>query len=231
MISDVVSSQQIIEPIRKRKSLIEQEEFYPRWIEHPSSCIIHHERECCEEARLWFLAYARSMEGGMATQYRMRPPSWLSQLFEWGPSVWPISWCQVVKEKTIDCGVFAVLAREVFAAQGFEAHPAQALLSYNQNCTDHWKDLWINGMKKIDKRKRGEVFPWVGSHVVYHEICLIETKNGDAQIYDSTFGHWLESNKREGFAGLIAVKSECPRLLRWGDKTLCCGEWVNLCID
>jgi hypothetical protein len=210
------------------QNLIEKEEFYPRWVEHPSSCIIHHERECCEEARLWFLAYARSMEGWAASQHRMKPPSWLSQHFKWGPSVWPITWCQVFKEKTIDCGVFAALAREVFTAQGFRAHPAQALLSYNENCTEHWKDLWENGMKKVSKRKVGEVFPWVGRNIVYHELCLLEMPDGKAKIYDSTFGNWFEPAKRTGFGALLSVRSECPRILRWGDKLLSCGEWVDL---
>ncbi len=158
----------------------------------------------------------------------MKPPSWLSQLFQWGPSVWPISWCQVVKEKTIDCGVFAALAREVFTAQGFDVYPAQALLSYNENCTNHWKDLWKTGMNKVEKRKTGEVFPWVGNKVVYHELCLIELSNQQAKFYDSTFGHWFEPTKRDGFGALISVRSECPRLLRWGNHNLSCGEWVDL---
>ena len=204
------------------------EEFYSRWIEHPSSCIIHHESECCEEARLWFLAYARSMEGSAATQNKIKPPVWLSQLFKWGPSVWPITWCQVIKEKTIDCGVFAALAREVFSAQGFSAHPAQALLSYNNECTGHWKDLWKTGMNKFEKRKVGEVFPWVGTEIVYHEICLLELSDGETKIYDSTFGNWLEFDKRKGFGALLSVRSECPRLLKWGDKILISGEWADL---
>lgn len=228
MISDVDRIEQRTNFKNHFASLVAKEEFYPRWIEHPSSSIIHHERDCCEEARLWFLAYSRSMEGWTAAQYRMKPPTWLSQLYKWGPSVWPITWCQVIKEKTIDCGVFAALAREVFAAQGAKAYPAQALLSYNENCTDHWKDLWIKGMGKVDKRKTGEVFPWVGSRVVYHEVCVLEMPNGDAKIYDSTFGNWLEPHQRVGFGALLSVRAECPRLLNWGDKLLSFGEWVDL---
>lgn len=228
MISDVVKLRTVSEPPQPLRKLIEFEEFYHRWVEHPSSCIVHHERECCEEARLWFLSYARSMEASMASHYQLKPPTWLSQLVTWGPSVWPISWCQIFKEKTIDCGVFAALAREIFAAQGFQAHPAQALLSYNENCTEHWKDLWTTGMKKFDQKKVGDVFPWVGSKIVYHEVCILEMPNSEAKIYDSTFGNWMEPVKREGFAALLSVRSECPRLLEWGDKILSYGEWVDL---
>lgn len=234
MILDVVRDQLISHKKTELQMLIEKEENYSRWIEHPSSSIIHHERECCEEARLWFLAYAKSMEGWTSSQYKLKPPTWLSQTFTWGPSLWPIAWCQIFKEKTIDCGVFAALAREVFQAQGFQAHPAQVLVSYNENCTDHWKDLWVKGMEKIDKKKHeseeieGEVFPWVGNQIVYHEVCLLELPNDQAKIYDSTFGFWFEPHKRKGFGALLSVRSECPRLLNWGDKLLCCGEWVDL---
>jgi hypothetical protein len=209
------------------QKLVTNEEYYSRWIEHPSSTIVHHEKDCCEEARLWFLSLARSMEGPIGNA-QMKPPTWLSQVFDWGPSVWPISWCEVAKQKTIDCGVFAALAREIFTAQGYAAHPGQALLSYNENCTDHWKRLWVSGMKKYEKSKTGEVFPWVGNKIVYHELCILEMPNDQAKIFDSTFGNWFEPDKRTGFGALLSVRSECPRILYWGDKTLCHGEWVDL---
>jgi hypothetical protein len=210
------------------QDLIADEENYPQWMEHCCSSILHHERECCEKARLWFLAYARSMEGWASSQYELRPPTWLSRMFTWGPSVWPISWCELVKEKVIDCGVFAALAREIFRAQGFQPHPAQVLLYYNESCTDHWKALWERGMKNVDEKKLGDVFPWVGNQIVYHELCLLEMPDGTAKIYDSSWGHWFEPQPRIGYGGILAVRSECPRLLEWGDHVLSYGEWVNL---
>lgn len=214
------------------RSLIEKEENFSKWVEHPSSTILHHESNCCEEARLWFLAYARSMEIGSLARYDLKAPTWLSQLFTWGPSEWPISWCQLVKEKFIDCGVFAALAREILKAQGFEAHPAQILLSYNENCTHHWKDLWVAGKKKQDTLKgnepRGKSFPWIGNKLVYHEVCALELQDGTARIYDSTWGTWLEPKTRVGFGSLLAIRTECPRLLHWDNKQLSCGEWSDL---
>jgi hypothetical protein len=205
------------------REIIGGEEHFKRWIAHPASAIVHHDGKCCEEARLWFLAYARSMEIGVASQLRMRAPTWLSQLFTWGPSAWPISWCQIVRQKVIDCGVFAALAREVFKAQGHEAHPAQALLSYNPSCTNHWKALWNeSGKKKL------ELFPWIGSKVVYHELCVLELPDGQARFYDSTWGSWYLPRARSGFGALLALRSECPRLLTWNNKTFSCGEWVSL---
>ena len=179
-----------------------REPHFTRWLEHPSSNILHHEQRCCEEARLWFLSYARSMEIGVAPQFEFKAPTWLSQLFEWGPSEWPISWCQVVREKIIDCGVFAALAREVFRAQGLEAHPAQALLSYNASCTGHWQEYWDQAKKKKKKETSASSSLGSASQVVYHEICVLETRDGSARFYDSTWGHWYLPQARAGFNSL-----------------------------
>ena len=201
--------------------IVAGERHFQQWMEHPTSSIVHHEASCCEEARLWFLAYARSMEIGNVSQFEIRTPIWLQQLFSWGPSSWPISWCELIKSKVIDCGVFAALAREIFEVQGHQVHPAQALLSYNETCTHHWKALWKNSKAK-------GVFPWVGDQIVYHELCVLEMQDGSAKFYDSTFGGWYRAQPRLGFGALLALKSECPRLLRWGDRAIACGEWIEL---
>ena len=209
------------------RELVGKEEHFTRWMEHPASSILHHDDSCCDEARFWFLAYARSMEIGSLAQFNIKAPTWLSQLFTWGPTDWPISWCQLVKEKVVDCGVFAALAREVFKAQGHEPHPAQALLSFNETCTNHWKDLWKKGDKSGGK-SRGETFPWIGDQVVYHELCLLELPDGTAKVYDSTWGSWYRPQQRIGFGAVLALRTECPRILRWGNKLLSCGEWIDL---
>jgi hypothetical protein len=223
MISDAANNQNALELNHTRSTslqrLFENEKNFYRWIEHPSSEIIHHERACCEEAKLWFMAYAKSMQIGSLSQFKLNAPSWLLGLFQWGASKWPISWCEVVHEKVIDCGVFAALAREVLQAQGHEVHPAQALLSYNKTCTDHWKDLWTN---------QSESFPWIGDQIVYHEIVVLEQCDGTARFYDSTFGQWYQPEPRLGFGALLALKSGCPRILKWGDKQISCGEWIDL---
>ena len=217
---------------------VSKEQHFSRWVEHPSSSILHHDQDCCERARLWFLAYARSMETGNQSQFQLKAPTWLSQLFTWGPSKCPIFWCQLVRETVIDCGVFAALAREVFLAQGHEAHPAQALLSYDETCTRHWKDLWKKEPKKLHAnlaeakkevdQKASEVFPWIGTKMVYHELCVVEWLDGIAKVYDSTWGNWYEPHQRIGFGALLAIRTECPRVLRWGNRTMSCGEWMDL---
>src|SRR5690348_12161079 len=62
------------------QELMGREEHFMRWVEHPASSILHHDDDCCEEGRLWFLAYARSMEIGSLSQFKLKAPTWLSQL-------------------------------------------------------------------------------------------------------------------------------------------------------
>jgi hypothetical protein len=228
MSSDAVSRLYPDQRSQVVQEILERERHYARWLEHPSSTILHHDGACCEEAKLWFLSYARSMEIGSGSQFDLKVPTWLSQLFEWGPSEWPISWCELVKEDVIDCGVFAALAREVFKAQGVDVHPAQALISYNAVCTAHWQDYWDKRKKTKKNKNNRDIFPWIGTEIVYHEICVLEMDDGSARFYDSTWGLWYPPQSRVGFGALLAIRSECPRLLSWGDKLLSCGEWIDL---
>jgi hypothetical protein len=211
---------------RKKERLVlpgTREVLLSRWFEHPASGIIHHEGPCCDEARAWFMAYARSMEIG-SSDCALKAPTWLSKLFTWGPSQWPIAWCELVKEDVVDCGVFASLAREVFQAQGHRVHPAQVLLSYGKECTTHWKNLW---KIKEEEVAEGKVFPWIGDEIVYHEICVLETESGDAKFYDSTWGLWLHPQQKLGHGAILAVRTECPRVLNWQGKKIVHGEWVS----
>lgn len=207
------------------RSLVRHDQVAQRWVEHPTSALVHHEAACCEEARMWFLTLARSMEGWAGGHFELKAPTWLSQKFEWGPSPWPMSWCELLKTEQIDCGVFAFLAREIFTAQGVNAYGGQCLLNYNQVCTDHWKDLWKDRMPNAHECKS---FDWIGQHVVYHEVCIVEMPDQSAKVYDATFNQWYEPEGRLGFGGLLAIRSECPRLLRWGKHTLSYGEWIEL---
>jgi hypothetical protein len=208
--------------------LLHSDEVAQGWIEHPTSSLLHHDKACCEEARLWFLSLACSMDGWATGQFELKAPTWLSQKYEWGPSLWPMSWCELMKEETIDCGVFAALARDIFRAQGHQAHGGQCLLQYNDRCTGHWQDLWKERMPSLDRQREFKGFKWIGQSVVYHEVCIIEMADQTAKVYDASFNQWYEPEGRKGFAGLMAVRSECPRLLRWGSKNLSCGEWVEL---
>ena len=200
--------------------LVSGEEHWRKWLEHPASELLHHDGTCCAAARSWLLAYARSMEISTLGNCETRAPAWISQRWDWGPSPWPMAWCELVKREVLDCGVFAVLAREIFRAQGISAHPAQALLHYEEACTQHWKQLWATDPRAT--------FPWVGKRMVYHELCVLELPDGTARFYDSTWGQWYHPEPRAGHGAILALRSECPRLLKWGGKIFQHGDWVKL---
>ncbi len=199
-----------------------QETHALRWMDHCGSEITHHDGRCCVEAREWFLGWARSMEAASLVEGGMRAPTWLSDRFEWGPSAWPIPWCELIEQKVIDCGVFAALAREVFLAQGTPAFPAQAVIRYSDRCTRHWQQYWKEG----DPGTSRELFPWVGSELVYHEICVVESKPGVARFYDSTWGNWYIPQSRLGYGSLVALRAFCSEDLQWGKYQIRPLEWL-----
>lgn len=221
------------EPSRVIQPILGSEPDFLKWMEHPISVITEHDDLCCKEARHWFLAYARSQEIQAQGELQLISPTWLSGVFEWGPSPWPIAWCEVVRRKVVDCGVLAALAREVFQAQGYQIHGAQALFSYNRNCTGHWQDLWNENVERRPPSK-SQTFPWVGEQVVYHELCIVEEDGrgaglrGVGRVYDSSWGLWYEPFSRIGFGAMLAIRSLCPRPLQWGELSLVHGEWVEL---
>src|SRR5512146_2214587 len=96
------------------------------WRGASGSQLAHH-GPCCERARAWLLAMARSHDFASSDGLAFAGPRWLTRRFEWGPMRWPAAWCEVVRAQTIDCGAFAAFALEIFRQKGIEAYPAQVL--------------------------------------------------------------------------------------------------------
>ena len=169
------------------------------------------------------------MENASLCEGGIRAPHWLSDRFEWGPSRWPIAWCELIEQEVIDCGVFAALVREIFREQGVRAHPGQVVIQYSETCTHHWQELWREGASRLPanlSEKQGQFFPWVGKNLVYHEICVVEPQDGIARLYDSTWGNWYQPHLRDGFGSVVAVRTQCEGDLLWGDRILRSGEWM-----
>src|SRR3712207_2487200 len=75
----------------------------------PASAIQHHGRPCCRLAREWVFATDFSQLNGESL---LTGPRWIRHKYKWGPSKWPIHWCEAVEQKTLDCGALASLAHE-----------------------------------------------------------------------------------------------------------------------
>ncbi|MDP8916647.1 MAG: hypothetical protein M3M95_05515, partial [Pseudomonadota bacterium] len=62
-----------------------------RWDQWPASALSHHGGACCDIAREWVLATDFSQLGDAAA---LTGPRWLRQKYPWGPSPWPMHWCE-----------------------------------------------------------------------------------------------------------------------------------------
>jgi hypothetical protein len=89
-----------------------------KWQSFPNSRISHHGAACCEIAHAWLLAFDfAQLNGGN----RLAGPRWMREHSTWGPTAWPVHWCEAVDAKVVDCGVHAAMAHEAFTARGLTA--------------------------------------------------------------------------------------------------------------
>jgi hypothetical protein len=132
-----------------------------RWQPSPASSLSDHGGRCCRLAREWVVAYDFSQLGGAPS---LTGPRWIRHRYAWGPSRWPLHWCEAVREKTLDCGALAALAREVFAARGVESFPAQFIQQFSAEAARHWQKKWEGA---------GCAVRWIDDELIYHEGCAV----------------------------------------------------------
>ncbi len=188
------------------------------WVRASGSKLAHH-GPCCARARSWLVAMGRSHDFASTDGLAFSAPRWITRRWTWGPTRWPIGWCEAVRAPTIDCGVFMAFPLEIFRAKGVEAYPGQVLRSYAEESTTHWRHKWA---------ALPGAFNWIGSQVVYHEVCVVRLGRNEARIYDPTDGIWLEPSIRAGHGGHIAVRAELPVAMKWGGLVLVNGQWTEM---
>src|SRR5262249_43282083 len=130
---------------------------------------------CCARARAWLIAMARSHDFASTDGLTFAAPRWLTKRWSWGPTCWPIAWCEAIKATTIDCAVFGAFALAIFRAKGLETYPGQVLCSYAEESTAHWHHKWAS---------LPGAFDWGGRRVVCHEICVVRVNGNQARVYD-----------------------------------------------
>ena len=124
----------------KREDLIERDvearSCSAKWRDFPFSSLSHHGDACCDVAREWLLAMDfAQLNGGDP----MSGPRWMREKYEWGPSPWPMHWCELVERKIIDCGAHSALAHEAFTARGVTAFRAQFIQRYSPDALAQWR--------------------------------------------------------------------------------------------
>jgi hypothetical protein len=189
-----------------------------RWETFPYSCISHHGAECCDVAREWVVAYDFAQLNGAEA---MSGPRWLRTRYDWGPSPWPIHWCEAVDRNTLDCGALACMAREIFAERGLASFPAQLVQQYTAEATGQWQSKWDS--EKVSTH-------WIDEDVIYHEACAVQSGDGELKLFDPSAGSWVEQRQAGGYGGLLALRvfDGEGRMWRWGGQRIPANSWIKI---
>ena len=173
---------------------------------------------CCEIAREWLGATDYSVLNGGKLQ---SGPRWLRQRFNWGPSKYPIFWCEVLKKDTVDCGVHAALAHEVFMQRGVRSYRVQLVQEFSTSSSDQWRLSW---------EKDGAVTAWISDELIYHEGCAVESGDGQIKLWDSSAGWWIDPKTTSGYGSLRAVRisSGGDETFQWGHHEIEANTWSAL---
>ena len=189
---------------------------FREWLEQPASQLTDHGAPCCAGARVWLQAMAASYAFRHTDGTRIAAPTFLSRRYKWGPTTWPIAWCEAVRATVIDCGVFSAFARAIMSAQGAECYGAQVMQLFGPETTLHWRQRWAGQQRS---------FNWIDQDLVYHEVVILVTGE-EADVFDPSDGQWLSPAADAGYGAVVAIRSECPRSLAWGRHTLSMDQWI-----
>ena len=192
-----------------------------KWRDFPNSYISHHGAPCCDVAHEWLVAFDfAQLNGGD----RLSGPRWMREHSSWGPSAWPIHWCEAVDAKVVDCGVHAAMAQEAFLARGVSAFRAQFIQRYSADAAAAWHSSWNE--KKVSDH-------WIDGDAIYHEGNAVLVGEDEVKLWDGSAGWWINPRGDTGYGSLTAVRiqADLPRSegeLRWGDRRIALNEWVGV---
>lgn len=192
-----------------------------KWRDWSPSTISHHGHACCDVAREWILATDYSQ---LSAGARLTGPRWLRETYSWGPSAWPIHWCEAVKRKTLDCGALAALSHEVFTARGVRSFPAQLIQRFNGEATCHWRETWSDESIAVH---------WIEGDLVYHEGCAVLVRCDEIKLWDSSVGCWIEPKQFGGYGALLGLRIFAPQAdgqtsFIWGAQRFLPNEWQKV---
>ncbi|HEX8651583.1 MAG TPA: hypothetical protein VF708_12145 [Pyrinomonadaceae bacterium] len=192
-----------------------------KWQHFPASVISSHQGLCCRIAREWVLAMDYSL---LNAGDPLTGPRWLRQKYTWGASAWPIHWCEAVEQKTLDCGVLAALAREIFVARGVTSFPAQLIQQYNEEASRHWYKGWDGDETSVH---------WIKEDIIYHEGCAVVMRGGEIRVWDPTASWWVNPKQFGGYGGVLALRicvaqTVAVNSFTWGTHRIVPNRWRKI---
>lgn len=190
---------------------------YSKWQHSPVSTISHHNANCCKIAREWLHAMDYSQLNAAS---KLSGPRWIPQRYTWGPTKWPIYWCEVVDQKTLDCGAQSALAVECFAMRGVASYQVQLAQKFSNETTRQWHERWTADDTSVF---------WIDANHIYHECCAIVIANDEIKIWDGSSGTWVNPRQSDGYGSVCALRLFDPAhnfsTFRWGDHTIKSNKW------
>ena len=201
---------------------VDRRPFSANWDDFPVSHLSHHHESCCDLALEWL----RSMDFAQLNgSDLLSGPRWLRERYEWGPSAWPLYWCEALDRDVIDCGAHAALAHEVFEARGLTGFRAQFVQQYNHEAIEQWRTIWAEDNVSDH---------WLGDGFIYHEGNALLVADGQVKLWDGSASCWINPVQGGGYGSLLAVRisAGADRAetddLRWGATNIRLNQWIEL---
>ncbi len=140
-------------------------------------------------------------------------------MYPWGPSQWPMAWCDLVAEEKLDCGAHSAVAREVARRSGVELLGVQLLIWAGAGDIAHWGSAW----------REGGVAPrWLFENLYYHEAVGVAEEDR-LVVLDTTRNSKVTPDGRTGNGSVAAIRvSGAGETLRWGPHDVAVGQWTVL---
>jgi hypothetical protein len=192
-----------------------------KWQNFPASAILHHGKPCCRIAREWIFSTDYAQLNG---EHPLTGPRWIRQKHKWGPSRWPISWCEAVEQKTLDCGALAAMAHEIFTVRGIVSYPAQFIQQYSKDATLHWQKKWDD--EEVSTH-------WISEDLIYHEGCAVVVRDKEIKLWDPSAGWWINPKQFGGYGSLLVLRVFAPHIdsstdFNWGTHRIAANQWQKI---
>ena len=185
-----------------------------------ASILSSHGGQCCDVAGGWF----RSMARAAANEFDPHP--WpVASRWPWGPTRWPLYWCEAVIAKELDCGALAALSAVALSEAGRETLRVQLLQRFSREFTEHWERRW---------RATPDSQPWIWGDLAYHEV--VGLKAGESlRLWNPTESCWITASAQPQTGRILAMRvlpnegaGNAPREIYWEGNGIPLGQWAPL---
>jgi len=148
----------------------------------------------------------------------------LAERWLWGPTVWPLPWCQAVQNRELDCGGLAHLAEIALVAAGNQVVRAELIERSAPDRTEHWAVRW----SAVPNAPR-----WIWGDLTYHEAVGV-LAGSKLRVWDPTEHGWRDSGSGNAGSKTLAIRlvpgetSAGPAFVEWSGRQLEMGSWAAL---